>query len=331
MKSMVKVRNDLTGEQFGLLKVIKQAEDYVDPKGTHRARWECECQCHEHNIVFVTTGNLTSGEVASCGCMKRNNTGKARVQIEMIGKEFGKLTVLEQIPDLIEPSGKHWDMWRCVCSCVDKTEVNVRGTLLRTGQTKSCGCLKKGAHKQYNNYDLSGAYGVGLTSNTNKEFYFDLEDYDKIKDICWCESIDNGFSKLIGYDTKNNKRVRMHAYLGYSRYDHIDRNQLNNRKCNLRKCTQQENSMNRGLQSNNTSGFTGVCFNKQNQKWYAQLQVTISGEKKHFQGTLRANFEDAKIDRLKLEAKYFGKFAPHIDLFEQYGITIQNELEKNNA
>lgn len=38
---MVKVRNDLTGEQFGLLKVIKQVEDYVDPKGTHRARWEC--------------------------------------------------------------------------------------------------------------------------------------------------------------------------------------------------------------------------------------------------------------------------------------------------
>ena len=38
--------------------------------------------------------------------------------------------------------------------------------------------------KQYNNYDLSGEYGIGYLFN-GEEFYFGLEDYDKIKNYCW--------------------------------------------------------------------------------------------------------------------------------------------------
>ena len=38
------------------------------------------------------------------------------------------------------------------------------------------------ALKKYNRYDLSGEYGIGWTTNTNHVFYFDLEDYEKIKD-----------------------------------------------------------------------------------------------------------------------------------------------------
>ena len=37
--------------------------------------------------------------------------------------------------------------------------------------------------KKYNTYDLSGEYGIGYTSK-GEEFYFDLDDYDKIKDYC---------------------------------------------------------------------------------------------------------------------------------------------------
>ena len=39
---------------------------------------------------------------------------------------------------------------------------------------------------------MSNDYGVGYTTNTNKEFYFDLEDYDLIKEykiICLCRKI----------------------------------------------------------------------------------------------------------------------------------------------
>ena len=40
--------------------------------------------------------------------------------------------------------------------------------------------------RKYNRYDLeSQEYGIGWTSNTNEEFWFDKEDYDKIKNYCW--------------------------------------------------------------------------------------------------------------------------------------------------
>ena len=51
--------------------------------------------------------------------------------------------------------------------------------------------------------------------------------------------------------------------------DHIDRNPLNNVPKNLRLVTRSVNAANSGKQSNNTSGYKGVSWSKQNQKWRA--------------------------------------------------------------
>ena len=67
---MVKVKTDLTGQRFGMLTVVKQAEDYVSPKGVHFPRWECECSCDEHNRVIVLQNSLKSKNgTRSCGCL----------------------------------------------------------------------------------------------------------------------------------------------------------------------------------------------------------------------------------------------------------------------
>ena len=71
--------------------------------------------------------------------------------------------------------------------------------------------------------------------------------------------------------------VRMHSYLGYKNYDHIDRDELNNRKYNLRPATIQENARNHNKQKNNTSGFIGVSWLKQQNKWRAYIYIN----KKH--------------------------------------------------
>ena len=43
---MVRVRDNLVGREFGKLKVICQAEDYVSPTTReHVAQWLCECSC----------------------------------------------------------------------------------------------------------------------------------------------------------------------------------------------------------------------------------------------------------------------------------------------
>ncbi len=56
------------------------------------------------------------------------------VATEMIGTTWGRLTVLERAPN-IGPRAA----WRCRCSCGNET--TARGTSLRTGHKKSCGCL----------------------------------------------------------------------------------------------------------------------------------------------------------------------------------------------
>ena len=72
---MVKVREDLTGKVFGRLTVIKQAEDYVSPKGVHLAMWSCRCQCGEEKDILQT--NLIQGHIVSCGCYHKEQTIKS--------------------------------------------------------------------------------------------------------------------------------------------------------------------------------------------------------------------------------------------------------------
>jgi hypothetical protein len=61
--------------------------------------------------------------------------------------------------------------------------------------------------------------------------------------------------------------------------DHIDQNSLNNAIDNLRDVTRSENSRNQKKYSTNTSGVTGVYFNKASGKWMAY--ITVDGKMKH--------------------------------------------------
>lgn len=250
-----------------------------------------------------------------------DNMSKRKVKIDLTGQWFGRLRVVEQADDNILPSGQHQTMWLCECSCEDKTQIIVRGSHLRDGFTQSCGCLHKEmasqANKKTNTYILDGEYGIGFASNTGSEFYFDLEDYNKIKDYCWCETIKSNSFHTLTTNIDGNS-VSMHIILGFKHHDHIDRNELNNRRSNLRPCTPQENSWNRSIPKNNTSGYIGVYWNKNTQKWRADIKVNG----KHTYVYYGDDKEDALKARLEAEAKYYGKFAPQIHLFEQYGIEL---------
>ena len=247
-----------------------------------------------------------------------------KVKEDLTGKKYGMLTVIKQTNDYIRPNGRHESNWLCQCECGNYIEVII-GNL---NKTTSCGCyaskLTKERNKKlhYNIYDLSGEYGVGITSNTNKEFYFDLEDYDKIKNYTWAESFPSkNFSTLVTTDPTTMKTIKMHQLLGFKGYDHKNRNELDNRKCNLRPATQQENSYNKKKPANNTSGIIGVWWNKRNQNWCSEIKAN---KQKIFIGSF-INKEDAIKARLEAEAKYFGEFAPQRHLFEEYGITIDKD------
>lgn len=53
--------------------------------------------------------------------------------------------------------------------------------------------------------------------------------------------------------------------------DHIDRNKLNNLTSNLRKSNYSENRFNSKISKNNTSGVTGLHFNKNLKKWEVRI------------------------------------------------------------
>lgn len=174
-----------------------------------------------------------------------------RKRENLIGQKFGRLTPVKSGEDYISPSGSHYAQWWCKCDCGNPELVLIRGINLKNGHTKSCGCFHKETAKQnginnkkYNKYDLSGEYGIGWTSNTNEEFYFDLEDYDLIKDYCWYE---NSGKYIVAHD--GDKTIRLNRLvmdcneIGMD-VDHIKHNLYDNRKALLRICSHQRNSFN---------------------------------------------------------------------------------------
>lgn len=62
-------------------------------------------------------------------------------EIDLTGKQYGRLLVLKRAENHILPDGRHSVMWLCRCVCGN--ECIVAGESLKKCYTKSCGCLHK--------------------------------------------------------------------------------------------------------------------------------------------------------------------------------------------
>lgn len=235
--------------------------------------------------------------------------------IDLTGKQFGRLTVIERSEDHIYPNGKRGVTWKCLCSCQNnisdqqKRYTYVIGENLKKGNTLSCGCYCKervsSSKKKFNTYDLSGDYGVGYTNN-GEEFWFDKEDYDKIKDYCWLKREDGYF---VSY--KNKTMIRLNRLVMDVLdnkdvvVDHIQQKLWDNRKSSLRIGNKVKNARNHKLFSSNTSGHTGVSWLKNYNKWQARIVVNY----KDISLGLFEKYEDAVEARKNAEEKYFGSWS----------------------
>lgn len=102
----------------------------------------------------------------------------------------------------------------------------------------------------------------------------DIEDVDTIKYHRW--RLSYGYV-VTGNNTNKTPTVYMsHLIAGAKkehRVDHIDGNPLNNRKSNLRICTQSENTLNKHYMALNTSGVIGVSKDKRRKNcWCAEIR-----------------------------------------------------------
>lgn len=109
----------------------------------------------------------------------------------------------------------------------------------------------------------------------------DDEDYDKVINekyslsVTWDKTIKNFYIAFTAKPENSSSRL-LHRYLlkpskGLT-VDHINRNPLDNRRCNLRLCTQQDNAKNKSRYKNNKSGFKGVYFLKDYGYWVAEIR-----------------------------------------------------------
>ncbi len=132
---------DIVGQRFGKLTVISRAPN----NKTGQSRWLVRCDCGNQKVVTGT--KLTTGHTLSCGCLVREklNEHLDKARLNLTGQTFNYLTVLSQAAN-----SKHGQSrWLCKCKCGNT--VIVSGTQLKSGKTKSCGCLKS-QHK----IDLTG-------------------------------------------------------------------------------------------------------------------------------------------------------------------------------
>lgn len=114
-----------------------------------------------------------------------------------------------------------------------------------------------------------------LKLTTGQITYVDDDVYEEVSKFNWrLDPTNKHVVRTIG--PKNKRRsLRLHRFVIKAQtgqlVDHIDGNTLNNTRDNLRFADKSTNGMNRDKQINNTSGYKGVTFHKQMNKWHAQL------------------------------------------------------------
>jgi hypothetical protein len=123
---------NLVGQKFGKLIVVNK----TNQRENNGVVWECQCDCYsENSIAYVTTANLKSGRVRSCGCLVHEPKFE-----DLTGQKFGRLTVLH---DTGKNSNGRSRIWHCKCECKEHNELDVVAYMLKNGSVRSCGCLQK--------------------------------------------------------------------------------------------------------------------------------------------------------------------------------------------
>lgn len=107
----------------------------------------------------------------------------------------------------------------------------------------------------------------------------DDDDYEELSKYKWCASplrYNTSYAlRNVYIPGKSPKTIFMHNVILNPKkgelVDHIDGDGLDNRKTNLRICTNTQNQWNKPMQSNNKTGYKGVSYYKTSKKWKAKV------------------------------------------------------------
>ena len=139
----------------------------------------------------------------------------------------------------------------------------------------------------------------------------DDEDLERIQVLAWhVGSLGSGRDPYFEHCTWGKPVLRLHRFIMDRTYkdgtivDHINGNTLDNRKQNLRICTNAENCMNGRTRKNNT-GYKGVVYDKYASKYRAR----ITKDYKTYHVGYFVTPEEAYEARCKALEEFHGEFA----------------------
>jgi 5-methylcytosine-specific restriction endonuclease McrA len=189
---------DITGRVYGGLKVLSRHGRDTTGKTT----WLCECYCG--NQIVAVGLNLKSGNTTNCGKHKPPR------RIDISKQTYGRLTAVS-----VYEVRDHKVYWLCECSCGNRTVVSLGK--LRSGKTRSCGCLAR---------EVSQANMLTFRKTleaTSPRYRFDLTDEERkergirLGKGKWMRAVfeRDGFRCQRCSDTN---RIHAHHIVSYSRF-----------------------------------------------------------------------------------------------------------------
>lgn len=202
--------------------------------------WNCCCDCG--GTIELDTRTLQRGTIRDCGCETKVKPGRK----DLTGQRFGRLVCMEPSEKKDKQGGTQWI---CRCDCGQKCLAATHQLL--NGYKKSCGCL---GHPSLKNY-VGKRFGM-LT----------VVEYVEKKDGMhrWRCKCDCGNETVVGQTPLQNGHVKSCGCL--------QKKVIYENLCLVEgtSVTILETMKNRTIKSN-TSGYTGVYWQKNTGKWVAQI------------------------------------------------------------
>jgi len=139
---------DETGNKYGKLTVLYRA-----PRNKkHKVRWVCRCECGRETEVGAHDLRRHTRSCKAC-----SNIGISRNIKDLVGKSYGRLTVVKRMGS----TSRSLSVWMCKCECgtyVVKDTIQLGSN----GPRQSCGCVVREARdmslKRYHEGAIFGRF-----------------------------------------------------------------------------------------------------------------------------------------------------------------------------